>query len=114
MLTNAADCSSVPSSLHSQPATVASTTYGARFRAKLWKYPGKGGWHFAPVPAKYAPRATHGWGRTPVRAIVDGHEWNTSVWRGKNGKTLLAIPKAVRGTKGHGEMVRVEIRFSSL
>lgn len=88
--------------------------YIARFRAKLWRYPGKGGWHFAPVPMKYAPRVTHGWGRTPVRASVDGYEWNTSVWRGKDGKTLLAVPKAARGAKGDGDSVRIEIRFSSL
>lgn len=88
--------------------------YSVRFRAKLWRYPGKGGWHFAPVPAKYAPRATHGWGRTPVRAIVDGYEWSTSVWRSKDGKTLLAVPRAARGEKSDGDSVEVEIRFTSL
>ena len=90
------------------------TSYSARFRAKLWRYPGKGGWHFAPVPAKYVPRATHGWGRTPVRAVVDGYEWDTSVWRGKDGKTLLAVPKIARGTKRDGDSVLVEIRFTAL
>jgi Domain of unknown function (DUF1905) len=94
--------------------SMAGATYSARFRAKLWRYPGQGGWHFATVPAKYAPRATHGWGRTPVRAIVDGYEWSTSVWRGKEGRTLLAVPKAARGTKGDGDTVQVEIRFTAL
>jgi hypothetical protein len=87
--------------------------YRARFRSKLFKYPGKGGWHFAPVPAKYAPRPSHGWGRTPVHAIVNGHAWDTSVWRGKDGKTLLAVPKAVRGDKGHGDTVAIEIQFDT-
>lgn len=90
------------------------TAYGARFRSKLFRYPGKGGFTFATVPAKYAPPVTHGWGRTPVRAIVDGHAWETSVWRGKDGKTLLAIPKNVRGEKGHGDTVNVELVFKSL
>jgi hypothetical protein len=36
------------------------------FKAKLFRYPGVGGWHFAPVPARFAPPVTHGWGRTPV------------------------------------------------
>jgi hypothetical protein len=93
---------------------MSSAAYSARFRAKLWRYPGKGGWHFAPVPSKYAPRATHGWGRTPVHATVDGYEWKTSVWRGKDGQTLLAVPKAARGEKGDGDTVQVEIRFTSL
>lgn len=55
-------------------------TYSARFRAKLWRPPGRRGWHFAPVPVKYAPRVTHSRGRIPVRVIVDGYAWNTSVW----------------------------------
>ena len=88
--------------------------YRARFRAKLWHYPGKGGWHFATVPDKYAPPVTHGWGRTPVQATVDGHAWATSVWRGKDGRTLLAVPKVARGEKVDGDSVQVEIRFSSL
>ena len=82
------------------------------FRSKLFKYPGKGGWHFAPVPDRYAPPVTHGWGRTPVVAVVDGREWKTSVWRGKDGRSLLAVPKAVRGSKGHGDFVAVRLMFS--
>ncbi|MCC6316643.1 MAG: DUF1905 domain-containing protein [Gemmatimonadaceae bacterium] len=93
---------------------MSSAAFSVRFRAKLWRYPGKGGWHFAPVPEKYAPPVTHGWGRTPVLAIVDGYEWRTSVWRDKRGRTLLAVPKAARGEKGDGDTVRVEIRFSVL
>lgn len=88
--------------------------YGGEFRTKLFRYPGKGGWHFAPVPERYAPPVTHGWGRTPVTATVNGHTWKTSVWRGKDGRTLLAIPKTVRGAKGDGDTVRARITFSSL
>lgn len=82
------------------------------FRSRLFRYPGPGGWHFAPVPERYAPPVTHAWGRTPVVATVDGHEWKTSVWRGKDGRSLLAVPKAVRGAKGHGDFVRVRLVFS--
>jgi len=84
------------------------------FKSKLWRYPGKGGWHFAPVPDRFAPPVTHGWGRTPVRATVDGHEWDTSVWRGKDGRCLLAVPKRVRGGKGDGDVVKVTIAFKGL
>jgi hypothetical protein len=84
----------------------------AEFSATLFRHPGKGAWHFAPVPRKYAPPVTHGWGRTPVRARVDDYEWKTSVWRDKSGRTLLAVPKAARGEKGHGDRVRVRISFS--
>ena len=88
--------------------------YGGEFTARLWKYPGKGGWHFADVPEKYAPPVTHGWGRTPVQATVDGRSWETSVWRAKGGRTVLAIPKWVRGDKGDGDKVRVRIGFNAL
>lgn len=85
-----------------------------RFRSRLFRYPGKGGWHFAPVPDKYAPPVTHGWGRTPVQAVVNGHTWDTSVWRGKDGRTLLAVPAKIRGDKSDGDTVSVTLRFSAL
>lgn len=80
------------------------------FRAKLFRYPGPGGWHFARIPKKHAPAVTHGWGRTPVVATVDGHTWDTSVWRGKDGGTLLAVPKMFRGGKGDGDTVEIELQ----
>lgn len=82
------------------------------FRGKLWRYPGKGGWHFVTLPRGKEPPATHGWGRTPVDATVDGHAWRTSVWRAKDGRSLLAVPKSVRGDKRAGAIVRVRLAFS--
>jgi hypothetical protein len=52
---------------------------------------------------------TEGWGRTPVHARVDGQGWETSVWRDKKLGTLLPVPKAIRGTKGDGDVVTVEL-----
>jgi hypothetical protein len=86
--------------------------HGGEFTATLFRYPGHGGWTFAPVPKTYAPAVTHAWGRTPVRATVDGQTWNTSVWRDKSGRTLLAVPKRLRGAKGDGDRVRVRLEFS--
>lgn len=85
---------------------------GGKFTAVLFRYPGKGGWHFAPVPDDLAPPVTAAWGRTPVVATVDGYEWRTSVWRGKDGRVLLAVPQKARGGKGDGDAVDVEIAFS--
>jgi hypothetical protein len=88
------------------------TPHKPRFLSTLWRYPGASGWVFAIVPDKYAPPVTHGWGRTPVVATVDGHTWKTSVWRGKDGRTLLAVPKKIRGAKDDGDRVRVQLNFS--
>jgi hypothetical protein len=86
-----------------------------RFSAPIFRVPGKGGWHFAPVPADKAPPVTHGWGRTPVVATVDGTTWDTSVWwDSKSRRTLLAIPKKARGSKGDGDRVQVTLLFKTL
>jgi hypothetical protein len=66
------------------------------FTAVLWRVEGPGGWHFITVPEDRAPPVTAGWGRTPVRATVNGHAWDTSVWRDHGHRTLLAIPAAAR------------------
>ena len=81
-----------------------------RFKARLFRYSPTGSWIFVEVPARFSPPATHAWGRTPVRARVDGIEWDTSVWRdSKRNATLLAIPKKVRGDKQPGDQVSVEL-----
>lgn len=81
----------------------------------MFRHPGPGGWHFIPVPDHLAPPVTHGWGRTPVRATVEGRTWETSVWKDtKSGRTLLAVPKKVRGTLGDGDTVTVELEFKAL
>lgn len=80
-----------------------------RFRAKLYRYPGPGGWVFAVIPKKHTPKATQPWGRTPVTATVDGHTWKTSVWKSKTHGCLLAVPKKLRGGKDDGDTVSVEL-----
>jgi hypothetical protein len=79
------------------------------FKAKLFKYPGPGGWTFATIPDRKAPPPTEAWGRTPVLASVDGQRWETSVWRDRKFGTLLPVPKWVRAGKGDGDTVEVEL-----
>jgi hypothetical protein len=82
------------------------------FEARLIRYPGKGGWTFAVIPRKLAPPVTRPWGRTPVRAVVDGVEWDTSVWRDtKTDATLLAVPARVRNGKQSGDAVTIAFTF---
>ena len=82
------------------------------FKTTLVRYPGAGGWVFALIPKKHAPPVTRPWGRTPVEAVVDDVAWTTSIWRdSKRDGSLLAVPKRVRGTKGHGDTVVVAYSF---
>ena len=47
-----------------------------------------------------------------MRAVVDGKAWDTSVWREKSGRTLLAVPKRIRGGKDDGDSVAVQLEYS--
>jgi uncharacterized protein DUF1905 len=80
------------------------------FKTTLRRIPGKGGWTYVTIPKKLAPPVTRAWGRTPVRATVDGIEWTTSIFRSKNGEGFLPVPKRVRGPREEG--ARVTIAFS--
>jgi hypothetical protein len=95
-------------------ATTRGTSHQRRgpFVSRLRRYPGKGGWTFAVIPKALAPPVTRPWGRTPVRAVVDGVAWNTSIWRdSKSDGALLAVPARIRGQKGDGDPVTVEFTF---
>lgn len=87
-------------------------TREVEFKSILFKAPGHGGWTFATVPARLAPRTNAGWGRIPVVAKVDGREWRTSLWREQSGRTLLPVPREIRGTKGDGDLVDVRLVFN--
>jgi hypothetical protein len=80
------------------------------FHAVLFRWPGKGGWTFAPVPDAHAPPVVAAWGRTPVIAVVDGHAYETSVWRDKVHGCLLPVPAQIRGAKAAGDPVEVQLR----
>lgn len=80
------------------------------FTSRLFRYPGAGGWTFAPVPFEHAPPPTAPWGRVPVIATVDGRTWATSVWHDKERGPLLAVPAKIRAGKEDGDEVEVELR----
>lgn len=80
------------------------------FRARLVRWNGPAAWHFVTVPPPHAPPPVEGWGRTPVRATVDGVTWDTSVWWDtKTRTTLLPVPKKIRDGKGDRDTVTVSI-----
>jgi hypothetical protein len=81
------------------------------FSATLARLPGKGGWTYLRVPKKLVPPVTRAWNRTPIRARLNGIEWDTSVWRSKIGDGFLPVPKRIRGELGEGDKVRVAFSY---
>ena len=82
---------------------------GRPFEAVLFRWTGPNAWTFARVPDDEAPPVTAGWGRTPVRATVDGRAWDTSVWRDREHGTLLPVPARLRPGKGEGDRVTITL-----
>lgn len=73
------------------------------FSAKIWVYPGVGGWHFVYLPKSEAAHIAKvhtkkvGFGFIPVMATIGSTTWKTTVFPSKKeGTYLLAIKAAVR------------------
>src|SRR5688572_23731625 len=49
------------------------------FKTVLRRIRGKGGWTYVTIPKRLAPPITRAWARTPVRASIDGPEWDPSI-----------------------------------
>lgn len=72
--------------------------------AEVWRYPGKGGWHFVTLPAHLADeiRARHArthraFGSLPVRASIGSSTWSTSLFADtRSASYLLPIKADVR------------------
>jgi hypothetical protein len=89
----------------------ARTVHRGPFRTTLARIEGKGGWTYARIPKKLAPPITRAWARTPVRASIDGIEWDTSVWRSRNGEGFLPVPKRIRGGREEGDRVTIAFTY---
>jgi hypothetical protein len=79
------------------------------FEATLVRWPGPGGWVFAPVPPEHAPDTAGPFGRVPVTATVNRRTWSTSIWRDKKAGWLLPVPAKIRRGLDHGDTVNIVI-----
>ncbi len=66
------------------------------FRAEMWKYSGKGGWHFFSLPETisseiraYFKSEEEGWGRMKATAKIGTTEWKTAIWFDTKQNTYL-------------------------
>lgn len=66
----------------------------------IWQ--GKAAWHFLRVPKEIGDQIksfalpTKGFRSVPVKAVINGVEWTTSIFPEKEGSYLLPIKKSVR------------------
>ena len=70
-----------------------------------------GSWTVAPLPQSIEIEAVSSFGRTPVTAEIDSKTWSTSLWTDKKGKTMIALPKKVRGVLIEGDLVEISFEF---
>ena len=97
----------------SKSTSKSATVHRGPFKTLLRRIRGKGGWTYVTIPKKIAPPITRAWARTPVRASIDGVEWDTSIWRAKTGEGFLPIPKRIRGIKEEGAKVAIAFSFEN-
>ncbi|MDV6237709.1 DUF1905 domain-containing protein [Leptospira ellisii] len=74
-----------------------------RFTAKVWVYPGKGGWHFltlssaASKEVRSVVSGSSAWGMISVLAQIGNTGWRTSIFPEKNSpKYVLPLKADVR------------------
>lgn len=68
-------------------------------------------WTVAPLPPEIEIQAVSAFGRTPVIATINSKVWSTSLWTDKEGKTMIAVPKGVRGSLVEGDVAEISFEF---
>lgn len=85
--------------------------------ARLWRWPGDGGWHFVTLDKKIFNeiRAVYPKGLIRIEARIGSSVWQTSLLPHTSyGEYLIAIKKAVRNQEGLLEGDTVDISFKIL
>ncbi|XDD50215.1 DUF1905 domain-containing protein [Leptospira sp. WS92.C1] len=75
-----------------------------QFTAKVWVYPGKGGWHFLTLSLAASKEVrsivqgvTGSWGMIPISVEIGNTRWRTSIFSEKNSpKYVLPLKADVR------------------
>lgn len=95
-----------------------------KFRGKIWKYRGKGGWTFITLPKTLSQkiRKSHSlgereWGRLPALATIKKTSWRTAIWFDtKAGAYLLPVKGAIRQKEDLpvGKLTTVKLEIEKL
>lgn len=77
-----------------------------RFSAKVWVYPGKGGWHFLTLTSAASKEVRSlvqgtSWGMIPVLAEIGDTKWKTSIFPEKDSpQYVLPLKADIRKKEG--------------
>ncbi len=83
-------------------------------KAKIWRWPGDGGWHFVTLDRKLSAkiRSVYTRGHVSVAVKVLHSSWNASLlWDSRDGVYILCITKKVRQNEGlfAGDEIKVSV-----
>ena len=81
-------------------------------RARIWRWPGDGGWHFVTLEKALSKkiRVAYPKGFVKIKAQIDQTSWNTSLFPHKQSESYLLSVKASTRKKEdimEGDVVRV-------
>lgn len=85
-----------------------------KFKAKVWKWPGDGPWHFVTLDKKMSEeiRNKHGKGMIKIRTTVGKTTWDNALFPHKLSQGyILAIKKVVRKNENIFEGDEIKIKF---
>lgn len=68
-------------------------------------------WVFAPLPDHIKIEAVHAFGRTPIIATFNNKTWSTSIWTEKSARSMISIPKKIRGLYMEGDEIELTFIF---
>ena len=91
------------------------------FKAQLWQYSGKSGWHFLNIPTKISleirsmfKSEEEGWGRLKTKATINEVSWDTAIWFNSEGNMYLLPVKTEIRKKAQlkaGDNLSIRIEF---
>lgn len=85
-----------------------------KIKAKVWKWPGDGPWHFVNIDKKMSAeiRELYGKGMVPIRTTIGKTSWDNVLFPHEiSASYILAVKKLVRANEGIFEGDNINIRF---
>lgn len=91
-------------------------------RGRVWKHPGKGGWHFIYIDKAVSQEIIDllkgtkkvGFGFIPVQAKLGKSVWDTALFPSKEKRYLMAIKRSIGRVEGTNEGDLIDVQLTLL